>query len=253
MNKFFTLFVICTTLSIKSWAVTSMQEHMQWAALGMANFYMYQLSDGNEKYLERFQRNQKMATKALKKSSFENVNKSEILPLLTKWQTLREKLEIHKVNSQSVGEISIVEGAIRIEYRKYLTDLYLQVFNQESLLSLEAENEIAKTKTLISMLVARTLDVASDDFGPTGITAHDNQFNPEKVAKKVNGSIRFLLKKSSSKDQAYDFKKIQSKFNFIKNPLVDYHVQTPYFLISENLKSMNKLLDKNRFLQVATD
>jgi len=214
---------------------------------------MYQLSDGNEKYLERFQRDQRRASKALTRPSTNDVNESETLLLLSKWKTLKEKLEVHKVNSQSVGEIPIVEGAIRIEYRKYLTGLFLQAFHQENLASPTVENEIAQTKALISMLVARTLDIASDDFGPTGITAHDNQFNPEKVAKKVNDSIRFLLKQSSSKDHVYDFKKIQSKFNFIKNPLVDYHVQTPYFLISQNLKSMITLLDKNRFTRLASD
>jgi hypothetical protein len=235
----------------KSWAMTPLQEHMLLVTQGMANFYMYQLSQGNEKYFKQFENYQSKASYALRKLVKLKDKNQQAKDLSKKWNILNEKLNMTGVDTKLTGEVPIMAGVVRRESREYLTHLYLQVFNQKTLAFQGPENDMAQAQLLIAMLATRALDLVSDNYGPTGLTDHDLQFNPVQVEKTVSQNIKGLLMASVTEEQSYDFKKLQSKFNFIKSPLIDYHLQTPYFLIFENLKSMNKLFRKNQLIQVA--
>lgn len=246
MKKYSSLGFILFILGLPSWAMSPLQEHSLSVANGMANFYMFQLSQGNEKYWQKFERYQTKASQSLLKISRSKVSQPETLALVHRWQALIEKLTGPNKKYLANQEVVIIEGAIRRDYREYLTNLYLLAFKKQKSSMGDVEQNINQTQLLISILVARALDVVSDDFGQTGLTEYDIQFDPVLVEQQVIQNIEELLKGANSPDQVYDFKKLKSKFNFIKGPLVNYHMQTPYFLIIENLKSMAKLFKKNR-------
>lgn len=251
MKVYFSLALILAMVSVKGWAKTPLQDHMLWVTQGMANLYMYQLTEGNKKYFKAFEQYQLKASNALEKVS----NKKNQLPNLetysTNWQILNQKLMSYGDKAGAGAEMAMLAGVVRREYREYLTNLYINIFNQETLTLNEAEDRVIRVQLLIAMLTTRVLDVVSDIYGPTGLTEHDNLFNPSLAQKKVTESIRGLMLKSKAGKQGKAFKKLQSKFNFLKSSLVDYQLQTPYFLIFENSKSINKLLNNHDMSQIA--
>jgi len=229
------LFVVMNMVSLTSWAMAPVEKHMLYVSQGMSDFYMFQLSNGDKRYFRQFQEHQALATHSeIKIKGIEN------LKLTEEWRSLNSRLQQIEFKNDEV----FVAGVLRRQYREYLTNLYLAV-TKENASEHSQEDVVEKIQLLTAMLGARTLDVASDYYGPGSLTDHDNLFEAEKATQQVSKDISWLMSQEISQVNKSSLRKLSLKFNFIRGNLVDYHSQTPYFLIYKNMNSMHKILTEN--------
>ena len=233
--KTISLFVVLNLCTFSSWALAPMEQHLMSASQGMSAFYMHMLSNGDKEYLQQFNRYQVSAD-----VSMGGLSKSEYAEFSSIWRTLKHDLKFR----YNQGEAVYFSGAVRIEYRNYLTSVYLQYKNKSNSDNPSVLSAIARIKVLSAMLAARALDLVSSDYGTTDMTEHHRQFNPIEVADIINQDIQFLLASNSSAIEPGVLRKIDSKFNFIRKNLVDTKSQTAYFMIYRNMLSMSKILKK---------
>ncbi len=231
--KTISLFLLLNICTVSSWALAPMEQHLMSASQGMSAFYMHMLSNGDEEYLQQFNQYQMSAD-----VSMGGMNKSEHAELSNTWRTLKHDLTFRYNQREAV----YFSGAIRIEYRNYLTSVYLQYKNNSSSDSRSVLSAITRIKVLSTMLAARALDLVSSDYGITDMTEHHRKFNPIEVADIINQDIQFLLASNSTVIEPGLLRKIDSKFNFIKKHLVDSKSQTAYFMVYRNMLSMSKML-----------
>ena len=237
MKKSCILFVVMNMVSLTSWAMTPVEKHMLYVSQGMSDFYMFQLSNGDQRYFRQFQKHQALATQ-----SEIQIKGIENLKLVEEWRSLNSRLQ----NVEFKNEEVFVEGVLRRQYREYLTNLYL-AFVKEAESKNSEEGVVEKIQLLTAMLGARTLDVVSGYYGAGSLTDHDTLFHAEKVTQQVSNNISWLMSQDINKVNKGSLRKLNLKFNFIRNNLVDYQSQTPYFLIYKNINSMHKLLTENSF------
>ena len=231
--KTIVLFTLLNLSVLPAWALAPMEQHLMSASQGMSAFYMHILSDGNDDYLQQFNQYQVSADVSMR-----SMNREEKQQFSSTWSTLKHDLKFQYNN----GEAVYFSGATRIEYRNYLTSLYIHYKNNPGGHKNQHKNAIARIKVLSSMLAARALDLVSSDYGATDMTSYQHKFNPVEVADIINEDIQFLLTSGASIIKAGTLRKLDSKFNFIKSNLVDAKSQTAYFLIYRNMLSMNKIL-----------
>lgn len=237
MKKNCILFLMMSLVSLASWAMSPLEKHLLYASQGMSDFYMFQLSDGDQRYFKKFQKHQALATHSeIKIKGIEN------LKLTEEWRSLNSGLQKIEFKNEEV----FVAGVLRRQYREYLTNLYLAV-TKESESENSQEEVVDKIQFLTAMLGARTLDVVSDYYGSGSLTDHDNLFEAQKVTQQVSKDISWLMSQEISQVNKSSLRKFNLKFNFIKKNLVDHQSQTPYFLIYKNMNSMHKLLTENSF------
>jgi len=210
-----------------------MEQHLMSASQGMSAFYMHMLSNGDRAYLQQFNRYQDSAD-----ASLASVEHGERGQFSNAWRTLKHDLKFE----YNPGEAVYFSGAIRIEYRNYLTSLYLHFKNNPISNGRSQMSALARIKILSTMLAARALDLVSSDYGATDMTSYQSKFNPKDVAQTINQDIQFLISNESSVIEPKVIRKIHSKFNFIKSNLIDSKSQTAFFLIYRNMLSMNKML-----------
>jgi hypothetical protein len=232
------LFLALSFVSFTSWAMTPMEQHIQFVSQGMSAFYMYSLSNSDEKYLRQFKQYQHSAASALRK-----VSPAERKSIPTDWQALKIKLQYRPQNGGGL----YFDGVSRTEYRNYLTALYLHYKQTSNSTKTDLDSALTRIQLLSSLLAARALDVVSADYGAMGLTEHDIKISPVEVAQQITVDLELLLGKNLPKKQQHLLRKVDSKFRFIKNTLVNYKTETAYFLIYRNVKSINKLLDKKSF------
>ncbi len=229
------VFIVFNLCTLSSWALAPMEQHLMSASQGMSAFYMHMLSNGDGEYLKQFNKYQVSAD-----VSMGGVSNSEYAELSNTWRTLKHDLKFR----YDQGEAVYFSGAIRIEYRNYLTSVYLRFKNSPSSNNRSELSAIARIKVLSTMLAARALDLVSSDYGITDMTEHHRKFNPVEVADIINQDIQFLLARNSTVIEHGILRKIDNKFNFIRKNLVDTKSQTAYFLIYRNMLSMSKILNK---------
>jgi len=211
-----------------------MERHLMSASQGMSAFYMYLLSNGDEDYMQQFNRYQISAD-----ASLNRMNKSDRGEFSNTWRTLKHNLKFERNN----GTVYF-PAAVRREYRDYFVGLYLH-FNEISKGWGSSEvHAIVRIKVLTSMLAARALDLVSSDYGGVDMTAHHRLFDPVEVADTIGSDIQYLLAAKSSIIKPNAVRKLDSKFNFIKGNLVDAKSQTAFFMIYRNMLSMSKILKK---------
>lgn len=227
------LFLLLNLYSITSWALAPMEQHLMSASQGMSAFYMHMLSNGDKEYLQQFIQYQSSAD-----VSMGGMNTSNNTELSNAWRTLKHDLKFR----YNQGDAVYFSGAIRIEYRNYLTNVYLQYNNNFKSESRSVLKAITRIKVLSTMLAARALDLVSSDYGITDMTNHHRKFNPIEVAGIIEQDIQFLLANNSTVIARGVLLKIDSKFNFIKKHLVDTKSQTAYFMVYRNMLSMSKIL-----------
>ncbi len=225
------LLVMLNLMSLSSQAMSPFEQHLQAVAQGVSAFYMYELSKGDDKFLQEFKRFNSVATQSLETDKLD-LN----IQLLKRWKALTPKLKF------SVDESGLTFiGSVRQEYRVYLVDLFLRY--QEQVLP---ENKMIpvfeRVQLFNALLSARALDVASSLWGARTFTEHVRLFDQKKVALQVEIDLETLMKADLAPSQMSTLRKVSSKFQFMKQSLVDYQAKAAFFLMYRNVMSINKLM-----------
>jgi len=218
-----------------SLAMSPFQQHLNSTAQSISAFYMYEMTEGDEKFLNEFKQHQADASRALgnstelQKSLFED-----------RWQKMIPHWKFNLVKGVGLN----FEAVVRLQVRRYLTDLYL--YSKELPINqtiVESKVDIIKVNT--SILSARTLDLVSAHNGSNSLTEHDLQLDSKAIAAQVQENITQLLDMKLEKNQTKSLKKVRTQFNFVEKSLVDHNQVVPYFLVYRNIMRLGKLLDES--------
>ena len=218
-----------------SLAMSPFQQHLNSTAQSISAFYMYEMTEGDEKFLNEFKQHQADASRALgnstelQKSLFED-----------RWQKMIPHWKFNLVKGVGLN----FEAVVRLQVRRYLTDLYL--YSKELPINqtiVESKVDIIKVNT--SILSARTLDLVSAHNGSNSLTEHDLQLDSKAIAAQVQENIAQLLDMKLEKNQTKSLKKVRTQFNFVEKSLVDHNQVVPYFLVYRNIMRLGKLLDES--------
>ncbi len=218
-----------------SLAMSPFQQHINSTAQSLSSFYMYELTEGDEKFLNEFKQHQADAGRALdnstelQKSLFED-----------RWQKMIPHWKFHLVKGVGLN----FEAVMRLQVRRYLTDLYL--YSKELPVNQTiVESKVDAIRVNTSILSARTLDLVSAHNGTNSLTEHDMQMDSGVIAAQVQKNISQLLDMKLEKNQTKALKKVKTQFSFIKKSLVDHNQVVPYFLVYKNIMRLGKLLDES--------
>ncbi len=221
------LFITLALLSVFSCAKTPFEQHFQAVGQSMAAFYMFELSQGDERYLDQFEQHKAQASSVLEAQSA-----SENKVFLKRWQLLVPKLHYKTVKGMGLS----FDRVIREEFRNYLAGLYaafkLQPKQQSHVLTM-----MTRVSLLNTLLSARALDMASSMYNHG-----DSPFDQKRVALQIEKDLQALTKAGLPLKQLASLRKVKNKFKFMKKSLIDYQSRTAYFLLYSNINSIKKLM-----------
>ncbi len=215
-----------------SWAMTPIHQHVYSTAQAVSAFYMYELSEGDKKYLKQFKKHQLVANRALNNST-----DLEQKLFLQDWSEFQPYWKFNFVKGVGLN----LDSVIRNDVRRYLTDVFLYIQKlptHQSVVDAKMQNINLST----AMLSARLLDVVATQNGSIVLTEHERQVNEVDLADVVQLNIDQLLKLGLPKAQTASIRKVNTKFGFVKKSLINYDEITPYFLVYKNIMSIGKLL-----------
>ena len=218
-----------------SLAMSPFQQHLNSTAQSISAFYMYEMTEGDEKFLNEFKQHQADASRALN-------NSTELQKSLfeDRWQKMVPHWKFNLVKGVGLN----FEAVVRLQVRKYLTDLYL--YSKELPVNKTiVESKVDTIKVNTSILSARTLDLVSAHNGSNSLTEHDLQLDSKAIAAQVQENIAQLLDMKLEKNQEKSLKKVRTQFNFVEKSLVDHNQVVPYFLVYRNMMRLGKLLDES--------
>ena len=222
-------------MSESSHSTSAMDKHMLYVSQAMSAFYMYDLTEGDDRYLDTFSELSLQSTSSLRES--DTVTKEEYL---AKWQDISSQLQFKPKGDDPV----YLDWHFRENFRKYLTSLYLDMGAAKPVEAETRQQIIWNIKIKSAFLIARALDVASSDYGATSLDDDDRKLDALEVIKQLESDIAHLLSDSSPAADAVILRRVASKITFIKSNLETYNGNTPYTLLYASMVSINKLLNK---------
>ncbi len=234
--KALSTFFCMVFLSLNSHAFTPFEQHFQNVSQSMSAFYMYELSQGDERYMQQFKRFKSRANRALLK-----MKGPEYSEFKKRWHALKVQLAYENVRTMGLS----LDRAIRLEFRSYLIDLYL-THQKHKILHSKINQTLAHIQILNSVLSARALDVTSSLYGHRAFGDHDRLLDQKAVALHIEQDIKQLMKKNLSKALKTTLRKVSTTFAFMKKSLTEYEGETAYFLLYSNIASINKLLNQSQ-------
>ncbi len=223
-------FALLACLTAKSHAMSPFEKHLKDVSQSASAFYMHLLSNGDKRYLRQFNKSKRLATQSLMASD----TSYEFLP---RWQALVEKLQFRIDDEYGMS----LPRNTRFEFREYLADLFLQY--QKKPIAIQQDNALFDRILLSNLLLAaRALDTVSSDYGSHINPNLEYSIDQNKIANQIEKDINTLFTLQLADHKRVALRRINSKFTFLKESLVNYEAKTAYFLLYSNIRSINKLL-----------
>lgn len=218
-----------------SWSMTPFHQHLHSTAQSLSAFYMYELTEGDERHLSEFNKHHQDASLALSNCSEEQ--KSQFL---NRWNQLKPVWKFDNIKGVGLN----IDLRVRLDLREYMTDAYL--YSKKIPVSQNvAAAKLGEIKLLTSIMSARTIDVAVSHLGSQSLTKHDLQIESKDLAEIVQKNIVSLAELNLARTQISALKKVKTQFNFIEDSLVNHNQVVPYFLVYRNIIRLGKLLDES--------
>lgn len=217
-------------------ALTPFEKHTLFVTQGMSAFYMYLLSNQDDKFLTSYERHFDDATQTILESK-----DSTKQNFIKRWLELKPSLkyDIKKGMGLSLSQTT------RLEFRAYVVDLYL-AFASGAQDNKYAINAYERIQMYSSLLTARALDLDSSIYGTNLFTDHDRLLDQTKVAAKVESDLTALLGSGLPKSYQKELRRIQAKFRFMKPSLVDYSTRSATYLLYQNALAINKIMTEQQ-------
>lgn len=222
-------------LSLKVLALSNLNQHALAVGQSMSAFYMFSLSDGDQRYKKQYQQHFQTATDQLEALSEQDAMLAgELKPL---WYDLKSKLQYDVVE----GAGYVLSTRTRIEFRDYLTLLYNKVSQQVSSES-QLANELYLMAIEVEMMTARFFDISSSEYGVMGISASQRAIDPVRMANTFNRQLKKLEKMAVSSSLKRQLSRVETKWRFIEDSVVNYKDEAAFLTVFFNKKQIGKIL-----------
>lgn len=225
-------------ISFKVFALSSLNQHTLAVGQGMSAFYMFSLSEGDQRYKQQYLQHFETANDQLDAlAEYDAMLAGELRPL---WTDLKSKLEYDVVQ----GAGYVLSTRTRLEFRDYLTLLYNKV-NQQVSSESQLDNELYLMAIEVEMMTARFFDISSSEYGVMGISASQRAIDPVRMADTFNRQLKKLEKMATSSSLKRQLSRVETKWRFIEDSVVNYKDEAAFLTVFFNKKQIGKILTES--------
>ncbi len=219
------LLVISLCVFSPAHANETLLNHVKATSQAMSAFYMQGLSEGNDKYVNEFEKFKRQSFTLLSQYARENGPKAKELQL--QWQGFSDRL-VHTYDKEYGWE---VDSRVRQDFRSYLSDIYELVDNQKSNYTSKLQRQLLSVVQM-EAVSARFFDVSSSYNVKVAIFASDmNKLNPKTISAEFKKNLDTLANMNDSATNIRQLASVKLKWNFIENSVVNYEGHGAYFLV----------------------
>ena len=239
MKKIITLLVISCLFSKLTCANDALNEHAFYVSKAMSAFYMYGLSQYDEKYQQQYQRYINQAQQHF--LAIPQTDAKLAAQLREQWDAIRPYIKYESDGDNGYYVPGVVQG----QFRNYLALLYTKTRNI-SHDSMSVPEKIAILNYNIEVLSARYFDVVSSISTNTARAfLEDETFSEKRVAKEIDKTIASLYSHAGDKALNKNMRDIEVKWKFIENSVVDHSNKSAVLTVYYNINKISSLLKKS--------
>lgn len=231
------LIALCVFTS-HSFASSTLGKHVLAISQSMSAFYMYSLSEGDNRYKNEYEQHFIEAQAYL--SKFQSQDAVSANELQVRWDKIKPNLQYEYVD----GAGFIIPVVIRNAFRDYLSSAYGKYVGLASKEN-TAHGGIADMALNIEVMTARFFDVSSALYGSMSVSNSDS-INPVIMAKGLNEDFNRLQESGMSDKIKRDLRMVHTKWRFIEGSVTQYGDEAAYLLVYYNKKQIHKLLSRSQ-------
>ncbi len=246
MTKFYPcyLLIILFGLSSVSFAKSPLTQHAISVSQSMSAYYMYTLSEGDDRYQRDFDELLVLADKYL--DQYQKQDPVTASEFKSKWQSVRSELDYESLSKTDY----IVPSSTRTNFRRYLTSLYEKIMSSTNS-ETNLPHQLAIMELSVEIMTSRFFDISSALFGVQTLSSDDLKVDPVVIAKRFKQKLEKYQDMAISKSIKRDLSSVQSKWRFIEDTVINYKEQSAYLLVYYNKKKINKILNNSQSMLLA--
>ncbi len=246
MLNFFriTIVFMMVLFSLPALSNSLLNQHALATSQAISAFYMYNLTEGDEKYKAEYYL--AMASAQLHYLALKSENKQiadELKPLWNK---------IHEANNfeSTIARGYNVSSYIRLELRKYIDLLYLNIAGANTTQTRGGETNLSEQLLRISldveMLSVRFFDVANASKGAFSISGGDMAIDPISMAKNIRSRLQIVQNRVQDELVKKSLKTASGKWRYIEGYVINYNQGSAYMLVYYNKNRIKNLIGESR-------
>ena len=235
------LVVALSLVSVVTSASTNLSNHVMAVSQSMSAFYMYSLSEGDDRYKNEYEKHFNTAETFL--GQFHKEDAVSASELQNQWKRLRPALKYDYVD----GAGFIIPVTVRNEFRAYLTKAYSKLTNTLGS-EMDFNSELFHMGLSVEVMSARFFDISSALYGTMSIANKDGAIDPVQMAKNLNERLERAKQLNIPEAIKRDLRQVQTKWRFIEDSVVNYKDEAAYLLVYFNKSKITKLLNNSQTL-----
>jgi len=212
-----------------------LNQHVLATSQAISAFYMYSLSEGDDKYKAEY-------TKHLAKAHgyFQSLKKQD-LKLAAELEPLWSDIQKEKNYEITARDEFNVPSFMRIQYRNYLEKVYQSVGK-----TTVSNSDLTQQMTLVALdvevMAARFFDVSNATMGVFSLSSKIFAIDPQVMAEKMKQRLNKLQSKVTDKAIVKNLRSVSSKWKFIEGSVINYKEEAAFLSVYYNKKKISKLM-----------
>jgi len=225
--------------SFACFSSTPLNQHTLAVSQSMSAFYMYSLSEGDERYMRQFQGHVEKADKHLQQLAEQDpLLGGELNP---QWQSVRQQLSYDLIE----GAGYILPMVVRVSFREYLSLLYKQVLEQ-SASEVQLATELFAMALEVELMAARFFDISSSEYGVMGLSMSQQVIDPKTMSEKLQQTFDRFAKMAIPRNVKRQLRSVETKWRFIEDSIVNYKDEAAFLTVYFNKQQIFKLLTQSQ-------
>jgi len=230
---------VLSLLSLNACSITLLTEHAIKVSQAVSAFYMYSLTEGDDRYHDEYTNvlaQAHMSFLALKKQNPKQVTELESL-----WMGI-QKEKNYKPRPEDDYNVA---AFLRVDFRNYMEKVYLQVSR-----SIGSPRDLDEQMSLIvldvEVMSARFFDVSSATLGMFTLPSKVLTIDPPLLAQKMKQRLARLQANVVNAKIDKNLKLVLSKWRFIEGGVIDYQQESAYMLVYYNKNRIGSLINHSQ-------
>ena len=233
-----TVFII-VLFSLPALSNSLLMQHALSTSQGISAFYMYNLTEGDDKYKAEY--TEVMASAHLHYLALQKEDKQLANELKPIW----DKIHGSENFESTVARGYNVSSYIRLELRKYIDLLYLNI-SQANVNGVSLSEQLLLVNLDVEMLSARFFDVANASMGAFSISGGDMAIDPVFMAKNIRSHLQIVKNQVQDELIENNLKTVLGKWHYIEGNVINYNQGAAYMLVYYNKNRIMNLISESR-------
>jgi hypothetical protein len=223
-------------LSVNSWSSGALTQHAVTASKAISAFYMYSLTEGDERYHDEYVKILEEANVSF--LALKSQHPEQVVILAPLW----EKIQKEKLFKASVQDEYNVPSYLRLQFRNYLEKIYVAV-NQSIISDSNINDHMGRIALDVEVMSARFFDVSSSTMGAFAISSSND---PVVMAKSMTMRLTKLQGIVVDPKITKNLRSIANKWRFIESSVINYNQESAFMLVYYNKNKIGKLINSSQ-------